>query len=270
LLEEILEHKSSIKSTPHLADGVAMVAPNLPGLPPLPPNGKCRVMEGFVIYFIPFFKPIDGVSYYKRILLFRLNSAKKTYKLVFSYTRKDFHITSASASNGYLVCSRLPYDANVLKIMEEAKKLKQKLWEKDENMRKQLTKLKSKNRYLSDRVAKAKQSALPRPYSAIAPFSTNGTFSTNKLARLELKVHDSIRSRDPVDLFAFDPERKTLVHVLEYHKPADHVNLQKRTLELWDKNSNTIHIFGITLLTKDVARFDFDDPLQPKKLCEEF
>jgi len=274
-LKDILKYKSSEKKVPtNIESCMVSVSPKLRcGLPELPPNGKCRVMEqdGLVIYFIPFFKSIDGIVYFKKIRLFRYNHTKQEYKLVFSYTKQNFHITTASASNGYLVCSRLPYDPNVLKMMEEAKRLKkqterlqQKLSQKDERMTNQIAKLKAKNRFLSDKIK-------DRPKVSELRVRVNvQVTASSKMQSLETKIFDNIRSQDPIDLFVFDPELKAHVHVLEYHKPADHVDLEGRTLRLWDKKSGFNHIFDIKLLTKDVATLDFDDPLQPKQLCEIF
>jgi len=273
ILEDILDHKSSIKATPDENEGIKFTTPE--GLPSLPPNGKCRVMEGgdLVIYFIPFFKPIDNITYYKKIRLFRYNKNKKEYKLVFSYTRKDFHITTATASNGYLVCSRLPYDQSVLKMMAEAKrlrnkneKLEKKLKQNDEKFCKQIAELKNKNRYLSDEVTRSNSELrMEREQSKARDVANN-----NNVARLESIIRDNIRARDPVDIFVFDPTIKCHVHVLEYHKPADHVDLKGRTLALYDKKSGLTHTFEITMQTKNAKGFNLDEPLQPKQLCPDF
>jgi len=295
ILDDILEHKSSIKATPDINEGITDQTPSLPGLPPLPPNGKCRVMleEGLVIYFIPFFKPIGGIVYYKKIRLFRFNKQKQIYKLVFAYTRKDFHITTASASNGFLVCSRLPYDASVLKMMEEAKNLRNKNEKLSNKLKKKdsdITKLKKKNRYLSDKIIEAKeqnrkleinnnilrqqslerQQALERQQDLERQQTWERQQALQRQQTLENQIFANIRSRDPVDIFVYDPVKKAHVHVLEYHKPADHVHLEGKILNLWDKKSELMHTFEITMLTKDVNKFDLDDPLQPKSLCKYF
>jgi hypothetical protein len=267
-LEDILKYEKSPLQNPNQNDGIFTKRPDLPGLPDLPPNGKCRVTsdQGLIIYFIPFYKPIDGIVYYKKIRLYRLNKSKGIYKLVFSYTKLGFHITTAAASNGYLVCSRLPYDEAVLKLMEEAKKLKNQntQWQlKDEKHMKEIEKLKKKNRYLSDKVKR-------KPVSELR---VNVGIRVEQDLRLEIlnkRVLDNIRLADPVDLFVYDPLIKAHVHVLEYHKPADHVSLKGRTLQLWDKQTGKNHTFFIVMKTDNVIKFNLDDPLQPKKLCDVF
>jgi hypothetical protein len=256
-LGEILKYKESKSFTPNVEEGISYSAPASPGLPALPPNGKCRVCDNneLIIYFIPFYKPIDGVVYFKKIRLYRFNKNKGEYKLVFNYNKQGFHITTASASNGYLVLSRLPYDDAVLKMMEEAKRLKsqnQKLQQvikkKDELHARQKANLRAKNRDLSDNLKRKNQ----------------------YIDSLNWRIMFNIRARDPVDVFVYDSVLKVHVHVLEYHKPADFVDLHGKTLSLWDKSSGQYHIFFLKLETNRVSEFQLDDPIQPKQLCDVF
>eukprot|EP01103_Thecamoeba_quadrilineata_P010725 TRINITY_DN2396_c0_g1_i3.p1 TRINITY_DN2396_c0_g1~~TRINITY_DN2396_c0_g1_i3.p1 ORF type:complete len:318 (-),score=65.12 TRINITY_DN2396_c0_g1_i3:606-1559(-) len=122
-LGDILIHQSSTRQYPNKSYTLPLTSA---GLHPLPTNGKREVTAnaGYVIDFIPYFKPISGIIYYKSLLLFRFIEKKNTYKLIFKYSKKDFHFTTASASNGYFVCSRLPYEPDVLRMMEENRKLR--------------------------------------------------------------------------------------------------------------------------------------------------
>jgi len=179
---------------------------------------------------------------------------------VFSYTKQNFHITSASASNGYLVLSRLPYDVNVLKLMDEAKKLKKQndfLKVKDERHKQEKAKLIAKNRLVSDKL-----NATRREVSSLRDDA--------RIRALSNSIFDDFRTRDPVDLFVFDAVIKAHVHVLEYHKPADHVDLKGRVLRLWDKKTGYCHSFNINMHTKDVCKYDVDKPIQPERLCDLF
>jgi hypothetical protein len=255
-LKDILEYQASSSVKPNVEDGMyyRTLNPNLPGLPELPPNGKCRIMndQSLVIYFIPFFKPIDGIVYFKKIRLFRFNKQKNEYKLVYSYTKQGFHITTAAASNGYLVCSRLPYDQAVLQLMAEAKILKKR----DEIQKKQIDKLKNQNQNLQKKGARI-----------------TGEYRRQTLTSvtwLERTIMDNFRIADPIDLFVFNPKDKVFQHVLEYHKPADHVDLKGRTLGLWDKKTNKYHTFHIQILTEDVKKYDLKKPVEPERLCDVF
>jgi hypothetical protein len=269
VLTDILKYSESKFITTHVKDGMIDRVPIFPGLPALPPNGKCRIMDdqNLIIYFIPFFKPIGGVVYYKKIRLYRFNKKKGEYKLVFNYTKQAFHITSAAASNGYLVCSRLPYDAAVLNIMEEAKKLKKKneyFKKKDEMHAKQMAQLRAKNRDLSDKYRK------PLSTLRVETKIRIDTRNNNRLENLSLVAMDNFRSADPVDLFVFDSELKVHVHVLEYHKPADFVDLRGKEMCLWDKKTGMYHTFILQLQTQNVSKYQFDEPIQPKQLCDVF
>jgi len=234
-LGDILTYVSSTRQRVDEEDGISLSEPNLPGLPALPPNGKCRIMGPLVIYFIPFYKPYNGIIYYKKIRLYRYNKTKQTFKLVFSYTKQGFHITTAAASSGYLVCSRLPFDPAVLQFMELAQKLKREnaqMKQRDERQKKEIADL--------------------------------------KLETLQNRIFSNIRMADPVDLFVYDPLIKAHVQVLEYHKPADHVSLEGRTLHLWDKKTGLNHTFYIEMKTENVTNYNLDVPLQPPKLCNVF
>jgi len=272
-LTDILEHcYSTTKNALNIEDYICYTTPDL-RLPELPLNGMCRMMpdKELAIYFIPFYKPIDGIVYYKKIRLFRYNKKKEEFKLVFSYTKQGFHITSAAASNGYLVCSRLPYDIAVFKMMEEAKKLKkqnenlqEKIRLKDERLTKQISQLKTKNRYLSNNFNR-------KPVSSLrANANFNMVVKHKKLELLEFSIRDKFRSADPVDLFVYDPVIKTHIQVLEYHKPADYVDLNGKILHLWDKKTGRLHTFSVKMGTNQVSNYDFDEPLKPEKLCDEF
>ena len=151
---------------------------------------------------------------------------------------------------------------------KKTEKLQQVIKQKDERLNKQIADLKAKNRFLSDKINAPKISHQRSNVRAISRVTTST--SSFRIQRLETSIFENIRTRDPVDLFVFDPELKVHVHVLEYHKPADHVDLKGKTLKLWDKKSALSHTFDIKLNTKDVATLDFDDPLQPKQLCEQF
>jgi len=270
-LGEILIYKESKSLTPNVEEGISYRAPTAPGLPALPPNGKCRVCNDgeLIIYFIPFYKPIDGIVYFKKIRLYRFNKNNGEYKLVFNYNRKGFHITTAAASNGYLVLSRLPYDAAVLKMMEEAKRLKsqnQKLQQgikkKDEIHARQMANLRAKNRDLSDKFQRKPVSTLRK-----TQINVNNNIYIDSLNR---RIMDNFRDADPVDVFVYDSVLKVHVHVLEYHKPADFVALHGKTLSLWDKKSGQYHIFYLKLKTNRVSDFQLDSPIQPKLLCDVF
>jgi hypothetical protein len=273
-LGEILKYQQSKSLTPNVEEGISYSAPAVPGLPALPPNGKCRVCNDneLIIYFIPFYKPIDGVVYFKKIRLYRFNKNKGEYKLVFNYNKQGFHITTAAASNGYLVLSRLPYDAAVLKMMEEAKRLKsqnQKLQQgikkKDEIHARQMANLRANNRDLSDKLKRKPVSTL-RVETQIRIQNVNN----NYIDSLNRTIMVNIRAADPVDVFVYDSVLKVHVHVLEYHKPADFVDLHGKTLSLWDKKSGQYHIFYLKLETNRVSDFQLDDPIQPKQLCDVF
>lgn len=274
-LSDILEYQYSDYITPNVEDGISYTRPDYPGLPQLPQNGKCRIMNDsdLIIYFIPFFKPIDGVVYFKKIRLFRFNRNKKQYVLVFNYNKQGFHITSAAASNGYLVCSRLPYDAAILRIMEEAKRLKKSeeklqhvMKKKDENHARRMAQLRQKNRDLSDEIRRRPVSVLRVEAKIRVQTKRN-----NRLESLIVQEMVNIRNADPVDLFVYDSELRAHVHVLEYHKPADHVDLQGKTLYLLEnKTTGKYHSFKINLLTENVSKFQLDDPIQPKQLCDVF
>jgi hypothetical protein len=270
-LAEIIEYKESNSFTPNVEDGIYQIAPSLPGLPALPPNGKCRVCNDneLIIYFIPFYKPIDGIVYFKKIRLYRFNKNKGAHKLVFNYNKQGFHITTAAASNGYLVLSRLPYDAAVLKMMEEAKRLKvqnEKLQQankkKDEIHARQMAKLRERNRDFSKR----KPVSTIRVETQLRIQSMNNTY----IDSLNRRIFDNFRTADPVDVFVYDSALKIHVHVLEYHKPADFVDLDGKTLYLWDKKSGLYHKFYLKLETNRVSVFQLDDPIQPKQLCDVF
>jgi hypothetical protein len=183
------------------------------------------------------------------------------YKLVFSYTKQGFHITTAAASNGYLVCSRLPFDPDVLQFMEEAKKQKRQNAQKDERQKKEIADLKAQNRHLSDKARRIPVSEL-RVNVQVE--------QSNLLETLQNRIYSNIRLADPVDLFVYDPLIKAHVQVLEYHKPADHVSLDGRTLHLWDKKTGLNHTFSIAMKTENVTNYNLDVPLQPTKLCNEF
>jgi len=274
-LGEILKYKESKSLTPNVEEGISYSAPTVPGLPVLPPNGKCRVCNDkeLIIYFIPFYKPIDGVVYFKKIRLYRFNKNKGEYKLVFNYNKQGFHITTAAASNGYLVLSRLPYDAAVLKMMEEAKriksqneKLQQVIKKKDEIHARQMANLRAKNRDLSDKFMRKPVSTL-RVDTQIRFQNVNNNYYFNSLNRT---IIDNFRTADPVDVFVYDSVLRIHVHVLEYHKPADFVDLHGKTLSLWDKKSGQYHIFYLKLETNRVSNFQLDDPILPKQLCDVF
>eukprot|EP01133_Synstelium_polycarpum_P010574 gene10574-12301_t len=236
-LKEVLSHKSSLRGAPNLDEGIVIIAPHLPGLPPIPQNGKCRLMPcGLVIYFIPFFRPIDGVVYFKKIILFRFNRKQDKYVPTIKYSKKDFHITSAAASNGFLVLSRLPYDLDTLVLLENYKK-----------------------------VSKAKDEVDSEIQQLKMMVQTLKIQNEERRMQNERKVEE-----DPVDILIYDPELMQHVHVLEYHKPADHVNISGKTVELYDKETKMIHTFDIVLQTKDMSKFDFSDPLKPKQLCPQF
>jgi len=273
-LSDVLEHQNSDYITPNDEDGISYTTPPYPGLPQLPQNGKCRIMHDsdLIIYFIPFFKPIDNVVYFKKIRLYRFNKKKGQYVLVFNYNKQGFHITSAAASNGYLVCSRLPYDAAILRIMEEAKRLKNSqeklhnvIKKKDENHARQMAQLRQKNRDLSEKIKRRPVSTLR--VEAQIRFERK---SNNRLEWLFDMERDYIRNADPVDLFVYDSKLGAHVHVLEYHKPSDHVDLQGKNLFLWDKKTGLYHYFKINLLTQNVSKFQLDEPIQPKQLCDVF
>jgi hypothetical protein len=262
ILKNILKYQTSTKEKPNVEVGISYTTPTLPGLPVLPQNGKCRILkDNLVIYFIPFFKPIDGNVYFKKIRLFRFNIKKGEYKLVFSYTKQGFHITTAAASNGYLVCSRLPFHPDVLQFMEEAKKQKRQNAQKDERQKKEIADLKAQNRHLSDKARRIPVSEL-RVNVQVE--------QSNLLETLQNRIYSNIRLADPVDLFVYDPLIKAHVQVLEYHKPADHVSLDGRTLHLWDKKTGLNHTFSIAMKTENVTNYNLDVPLQPTKLCNEF
>jgi hypothetical protein len=277
ILKNILKYQTSTKEKPNVEVGISYTTPTLPGLPVLPQNGKCRILkDNLVIYFIPFFKPIDGNVYFKKIILFRFY--KGEYKLVFSYTKQGFHFTTAAATHDYLVCSRLPYDVAILKMMEEAKKMRKQnefLKKKDERQTKQISREKAKNRVLSDKLARKPVSSL-RIDARIKIEQNNigiqriDQFQYQRLNQLQFRIMDNFRTADPIDLFVFDPVIKTLIHVLEYHKPADHVNLEGRVLGLWDQKTGLYHSFQIKMITNDVPKYDLDEPLQPKQLCDVF
>jgi len=271
-LEEILKYKESKSLSPNVEEGIYFVAPTDPGLPALPPNGKCRVMHNneLIIYFIPFYKPIDGIVYFKKIRLYRFNKNKREYKLVFNYNKQGFHITSAAASNGYLVCSRLPYEVAVLKMMEEANRLKKQNQKLQEGMKKkdaiharQMARLREKNRDLSDKLKR-------KPVSTLRVETQIRIQTTNRLETLNMTIRDNFRSADPVDLFVYDSALKFHVHVLEYHKPADFVDLHGKTLSLWDMKSGLYHIFYLKLETYHVSKYQLDEPIKPKQLCDKF
>jgi len=273
-LKEILKHMSSVLKEPNIENGISYTVPPYPGLPDLPTNGICRIMqcEELVIYFIPFYRPIDGVVYFKKIRLFRFNQKMKEFKLVFSYTKQGFHITSAAASSGYLVCSRLPYDVAVLKLMEESNRLKkqsEKMRRKNEKDTQQIAKLKSKNGYLSNKLNRKPISVL-REEARSNRKGFQVEFKSQKLERLGNTIKDNFRNADPVDLFVFDPVIKCHIQVLEYHKPADYVDLNGKTLHLWDKNTGLYHSFFIKMGTNQVSNYDLDEPLKPDKLCAQF
>lgn len=267
-LSDILEHQNSYYGTPNVEDGISYTAPSYPGLPQLPPNGKCRIMNGsdLIIYFIPFFELIDGKPYYKKIRLYRFNKNKGHYVLVFNYNKHGFHITTAAASNGYLVCSRLPYDENVLKLMEQLKLSHQVIKMKDETHQRQMAQLRQKNRDLSEKIRRKPVSTL-RVEVQIRDENASRSNIVDKLIKKQL---DTIRNADPVDLFVYDSVLGAHVHVLEYHKPSDHVHLQGKKLYLWDEKNGKTHYFKINLLTENVFKFQLDDPIQPKRLCDQF
>jgi len=288
-LEDILSYQSSSSIKPNVEDGMYYRTPNLnlPGIPELPPNGKCRIIndQSLVIYFIPFFQPIDGIVYFKKIRLFRFNKQSNEYKLVFSYTKQGFHITTAAASNGYLVCSRLPYDPAILKMMAEAKNLKkqnQKLQKKDEIQKNQIDKLKNQNQNLQkkDEIQKKKINKLNNQNQNLqkkgerftVEYRRTVTYENRRLEQLQSTIMDNFRTADPIDLFVFDPNDKDqpYKHVLEYHKPADHVDLNGRYLGLWDKKTNKYHTFHIQILTENVKKYDFKKPVEPNQLCDVF
>jgi len=275
-LSDILKYNRSFFEKPNVEEGMHNYAPSAPGLPALPRYGKCRIMNDneHIIYFIPFYQPINDTVYFKKIRLYRFNKNKGEYKLVFNYNKQGFHITSAAASNGYLVCSRLPYNAAVLKMMEEANRLKkqndkmlQEIKQKDEVHARQIAKLRAKNRDLSSKNKKPGSSLRVEAFSStqIRIETTN-----NRLGQLQYTIMDNWRTSDPVDLFVYDTEKKCHVPVLEYHKPADHVDLKGRTLSLWDKKTGLSHSFFITLKTNGVSKYLLDEPIQPKQLCDVF
>jgi len=301
-LKEILEYQKSSTFRPNVEDGMYYRTPNLPGLPELPQNGKCRIMndKSLVIYFIPFFKPIEGIVYFRKVRLYRLNKQKNQYKLVFNYTKQNFHITTAAASNGYLVCSRLPYDSNVLKLMEEANKLQeqaviqkdkiaqlknqnQNLQKKDEFQKNQIAQLKNQNQNLKKKgQAQKKQNDqlknqnwdLQKKGERITVATSQTITYGRPLMNLNRNIRDNFRTADPIDLFVYDPyhdkDASSFKHVLEYHKPADHVDLNGRTLGLWDQKTREYHTFHIQILTEDVNKYNLDKPVVPEKLCEVF
>jgi hypothetical protein len=304
-LKEILNYQESSSIRPNVEDGMYYRTPNLPGLPELPPNGKCRIMndKSLVIYFIPFFKPIDGIVYFKKVRLYRLNKQKNQYTLVFSYTKQNFHITTAAASNGYLVCSRLPYDPAVLKFMEEANKLQeqaeiqqnqiaklknqnQNLQKKDEFQKNQIAQLKNQNQNLqkkgqiqkkqNDKLKNQNRDLQKKGERITVAYSTSQTITYGNplLNQFQMKIRDNFRTADPIDLFVYNPNHDkddiSFKHVLEYHKPADHVDLNGRTLGLWDEKTRAYHTFHIQILTEDVKKYNLDKPVIPEKLCEVF
>jgi FtsZ-binding cell division protein ZapB len=264
-------------------DGIYTTTPPFAGLPPLVENGKCRVMGNYVIYFIPFYIPFDGEYLYKKIRLFRFNPSKQVFKLVFSYRYEGFHITTAAATNGYLVCSRLPYDAEVLKLMTTAKKLakeNQFIKQSRSKLQKEVSSLKKKNRSLTVSNL-AQRTQISNQNEHIRNLNTQIASNRNKrerpnrndsgyVASLQNRVLKNIRDRDPVDIFVYHPEQKVMVHVLEYHKPADHVHLDGNILTLYDKPSGRSHIFELTMKTSTVSDYDLSEPLRPSSLCDAF
>lgn len=324
LFKEVLEHKMSTSEIPDMNDGIMHTKPDLPGLPDLPTNGKCRIMGDYVIYFLPFWKDFEGKYFFKKIQLFRLNKQKGMYKLVFSYRKENFHITTAAASNGYLVCSRIPYDASVLQIMREAKALAKRneiLQKKESHLQskvvQQIEKNKSlynANKNLSSSMKKQKkridnlestqvnlQEKLSRRSSHNKPttgpsvnkrskssFKQEGERKTKyksttinlnvtvnitqktRLTNLQKNVFANFRDLDPIDIFVYHPIEKTMVHVLEYHKPADHVHLEKNMVTLYDMPSQQSHVFCIEMSSSNISAYDFVEPLRPSTLCDYF
>jgi len=129
--------------------------------------------------------------------------------------------------NGTVRGESVPLDPAVLRMMkEEAKRLKKQndslregIKKKDEIHARQMANLRAKNKDLSDR----------RPVSSLrveAQIRIQNTYISPTYQNF------SLNTRDPVDLFVFDQDLKAHVHVLEYHKPADFVDLRGKTLSL--------------------------------------
>jgi len=153
-------------------------------------------------------------------------------------------------------------------MMDEAKKLKKQVdfyKVKDEIHKQEKAKLMAKNRLVSDKL-----NATRREVSSLREDARIRAQNQINIQRLSKTIFDDFRTRDPVDLFVFDPVINAHVHVLEYHKPADHVDLKGRVLRLWDKKTGYCHIFNINMHTKDVCKYDVDKPIQPEQLCEFF
>lgn len=293
-LAEVLEYQESHSTPPDTMDGIQFQTPDLPGLPNLVANGMCRVMGDYVIYFIPFYIPFEGKYFYKKLVLFRLNKRENRYKQVFSHRMENFHFTTAAATNGFFVCSRLPYDANVLKLMCQAKKLdkeKKKVQQAQARSQEKITRLQTRNETLQNRVDQ-QSTQLSRAYAnnrqqqqyftnKISQVRSQNTSlqrhnqslrrdNTAKRQQLQSAIFANFRRMDPVDVFVFHPKQKTMAHVVEYHKPADHVHLQKNILTLYDEPSGRSHSFKIVLHSGSIASYDVTEPLRPSALCSEF
>jgi len=142
---------------------------------------------------------------------------------------------------------------------------------KNDGYRQQIAQLKYKNRNISDKL-KRKSVSLQREEARFT-MKKNTTITVKKSQKSEWrqnKIKDNFRARDPVDLFVFDPVIKVHVQVLEYHKPADYVDLNGRNLYLWDKMTGLYHSFYIKMGTYQVSNYDVDEPLKPDRLCDHF
>jgi len=204
-----------------------------------------RFQGSTIIYFVPYNVGLKK-QYFEQIIVYRWSPHNSRYEYCFQYSRPGFHITCASSSSEYLALSRLPYSESELMMEERSQDIISELVRQNaelrrrEEQRQEQRRLEQmrRDRELQDQWAKEKRRA--------------------ELDRI---------LRDPIDFFVWSEESKKFKLVVEYHKPADQVQILGK--DLWIVKDGGTHQFEIQVRPKNLVDFE-GFPIFPDSMCPAF